>query len=396
MNTGWRLRTVILCIIALFLFFVGAMLIISGTKQSGNDTFSQGMWCLVGYSILSLFLMADFPWYRACLVLQGPLSILCSPMISIPICLAVLAIGLALSPIFLVTRLIWNLLCLLCSLLGVTLSHASGGGKFILCIITLIACGLMALFFHLNSPASNTGNSPIIGSYPSSSIVPENNTNVNKPAPEYPPTAVIPPSTPQRPEDLLKPDEKHEDPVCIFHRCISSFDIERIHAFIAAGININKTINYTFLERNALQHSVYVLNYEATKALIQAGADVDIPAFYLPSGESAQTTLLKSVIDTEAEPGMAFERIKILKLLMEHGATEYTWKGHSICGYFFYVLLLVSIPAFIADIVTRLYGRFKNTIIMISSDEPLFWYICIGLFILGLWHGSYFLHILDI
>ncbi len=396
MNTGWRLRTVILCIIALFLFFVGAMLIISGAKQAGNDTFNQGMWCLVGYSILSLFLMADFPWYRACLVLQGPLSIVCSPMISIPICLATLAIGLALSPIFLITRLIWNLLYLLCSLLGVTLSHASGGGKFILCSITIIACGLIALFFHLNSPARTTElKSMISGQTPiTDSTVPESNPNISdKPVPGYPPTAVIKPTTPpQRLEDLLKPIEKGEEPVRIFHRCISSFDTARIYAFIAAGININKKVNYTYFEQNALQLAVSEQNYEAVNALVQAGADVDIPAYYLPSGESANKTLLKSIKDSEAKLGMAFERIKILKLLKEQGADEYIWKGHSIFGYLFYSLILVIIPPIVANIATHLYGRFNNTIIVTTCDEPLFWYICIGMFILGLWCGPYLLH----
>ncbi|MBQ8517057.1 MAG: hypothetical protein IJ498_05710 [Akkermansia sp.] len=132
MTIGRRFRTVVLCAIALLLLFnagFGAEEIVNRDKEA-----DKMMWSLIAWAVLSLWLMADFRIFRNALVLQFPIAVLCGPFVSIPIWLVTVGIGLLLSPLFQVVRLVWNVLCLIAA------PFRRGGGMCLSVGLLLLLC----------------------------------------------------------------------------------------------------------------------------------------------------------------------------------------------------------------------------------------------------------------
>lgn len=297
MTTGRRFRTVVLCVIALLLLFnagVGA-----GEIVEMNQDADTMMWSLIAWAVLSLWLMADFRIFRNALILQFPIAVFCSPFVSIPIWFVTIGIGLLLSPLFQVVRLVWNVLCLIAA------PFRRGGCS---CLLTvLLLCGGA---FHA-SAAADTGakrvgqlDIPTLDGKPG-----------NLPAGD----TASPYHLPQHPRDLLKPEEQGMTPEDVFMKCIEERDNERVRLFIVSGLDINECRRVSYPEcYNALQFAVKEQNFAAVKALVDAGAEVNVPACSSFAGEK-DSSLLHFARTVEADWGFN-EKYCIYTYLEQHGA----------------------------------------------------------------------------
>lgn len=182
-------------------------------------------------------------------------------------------------------------------------------------------------------------------------------------------------------DSLLKPEEKAMSPVVVFHQCIRNRDHARVRQFIAAGIDINEYVSDDGNYYNALQFAVREGNFEAVKALVEAGAEVNT------SSELAQknrgTILMFSKTLSEMVPPDEYEYQKIYQYLKQHGAKEYLWSGYAKNAYFAYAVVGVIVIALGSVLFTSLIcSLFKSC----SAEVVL--YICVGIIAsLWVWYG---------
>lgn len=297
MTTGRRFRTVVLCVIALLLLFnagVGA-----GEIADRNQDADKMMWSLIAWAVLSLWLMADFRIFRNALILQFPIAVFCSPFVSIPIWFVTIGIGLLLSPLFQVVRLVWNVLCLIAA------PFRRGGCS---CLLTvLLLCGGA---YHA-SAAADTGAKrvgPI--DIPTLDGKPRNLPAGDTASPYH---------LPQHPRDLLKPEEQGMTPEDVFMKCIEERDNERLRLFIVTDLDINECRRVSYPEcYNALQYAVKEQNFTAVKVLVDAGADVNCPACSTFAGDKVPS-LFYYAKTVEAQWGFS-EKHSIYTYLEQHGA----------------------------------------------------------------------------
>ena len=297
MTTGRRFRTVVLCVIALLLLFnagVGAGAIVEMNQDA--DTM---MWSLIAWAVLSLWLMADFRIFRNALILQFPIAVFCSPFVSIPIWIVTIGIGLLLSPLFQAVRLVWNVLCIIAA------PFRRGGCRCLLTVL-LLCGGAYHSAAVADTGASRAGQLDI----PSLDGKPGNAPAGDTASPYH---------LPQHPRDLLKPEEHGMTPEDVFMKCIESRDHERIHLFIVSGIDINECRRVSYPEcYSALQFAVKEQNFAAVKALVDAGAEVNIPACSSFAEDDA-SSLLHYAKTVDAQWGFN-EKYNIYTYLEQHGA----------------------------------------------------------------------------
>ena len=102
-------------------------------------------------------------------------------------------------------------------------------------------------------------------------------------------------------------------------KCIEERDNERVRLFIVSGLDINECRRVSYPEcYNALQFAVKEQNFAAVKALVGAGAEVNVPACSSFAGEK-DSSLLHFARTVEADWGFN-EKYCIYTYLEQHGA----------------------------------------------------------------------------
>ncbi len=196
-------------------------------------------------------------------------------------------------------------------------------------------------------------------------------------------------------DSLLKPEEKAMSPVVVFHQCIRNRDHARVRQFIAAGIDINEYVSDDGIYYNALQFAVHNYNFEAVKALVDAGAEVNIRermgsrysllmwTTYFPYWFDISPFLLLPWEDGQVDHQYRDERMMIYHYLKHKGAKIWLWSGYAKNAYFAYA---------VAGFIVIVLGSFLFTVLICSlfescSAEVVFC-ICVGIFAsLWVWYG---------
>lgn len=187
-------------------------------------------------------------------------------------------------------------------------------------------------------------------------------------------------------DSLLKPEEKAMSPVVVFHQCIRNRDHARVRQFIAAGIDINEYVSDDGIYYNALQFAVREGNFEAVKALVDAGAEVNIRK-RMGSKYSLMMAVGSRELSYDGIPGwgrfFSAEDCLIYRYLKQHGAKEYLWSGYAKNTYFAYA---------VAGFIVIVLGSFMFAILICSLFEScsaeVVVCICAGIIAsLWVWYG---------
>lgn len=189
-------------------------------------------------------------------------------------------------------------------------------------------------------------------------------------------------------DSLLKPEEKAMSPVAVFHQCIQNRDHARVRQFVAAGIDINEYVSNNGIYYNALQFAVREGNFEAVKALVEAGADVNIFSRKRVAGKNMSSILMSSKTLSGMVSEDEYEYQKIYQYLKQHGAKEYLWGGYAKNAYLAYAVAGVIVIALGSVLFTSLIcSLFK------SCYAEVVLYICVGIIAsLWVWYGPALLY----